>query len=207
MVSEHRSTDTRNIMKFHWFAEITYPHLPPDFPEHNRSSWVDTSIAYGDSRKIGASYHMYLRLLQHADSLGWDGLAVNEHHQTPFGMSPSPNLLASALAMTTENAAIVIIGDSIALYNPPTRVAEEVAFLDCLTDGRIVSGLVFGSPMDSMFSYGMPPVKLRDRSHEARELTPRAWREPEPFAFNGAYTKLRYVNIWPRPVQQPPPIW
>jgi alkanesulfonate monooxygenase SsuD/methylene tetrahydromethanopterin reductase-like flavin-dependent oxidoreductase (luciferase family) len=194
-------------MKFHWFAEITYPHLPDDFPDKNRSSWVDPPIAYGDSRKIGESYHMYLRLLQQADRLGWDGLAVNEHHQTPFGMSPSPNLLAAALAVTTENAAIVIIGDSIALYNPPTRVAEEVAFLDCLTNGRIVSGLVFGTPMDSMFAYGVPPVELRDRFHEARLLILRAWKEQEPFAFNGKYNKLRYVNVWPRPIQDPPPIW
>ncbi|MDO9524053.1 MAG: LLM class flavin-dependent oxidoreductase, partial [Gemmobacter sp.] len=35
----------------------------------------------------------------------------------------------------------------------------------------------------------------------------RAWAEPEPFAFNGKYTKLRYVNLWPRPVQKRPPIW
>src|SRR3546814_13571466 len=36
----------------------------------------------------------------------------------------------------------------------------------------------------------------------------RAWTEPEPFAFNGRFNQQRYVNIWPRPVQQPhPPVW
>jgi alkanesulfonate monooxygenase SsuD/methylene tetrahydromethanopterin reductase-like flavin-dependent oxidoreductase (luciferase family) len=50
-------------------------------------------------------------------------------------------------------------------------------------------------------------VELRDRFHEARELVLRAWREREPFAFNGKYTQLRYVNLWPRPIQERPPIW
>jgi alkanesulfonate monooxygenase SsuD/methylene tetrahydromethanopterin reductase-like flavin-dependent oxidoreductase (luciferase family) len=61
--------------------------------------------------------------------------------------------------------------------------------------------------MDSTFSYGMPPIELRDRFQEARELILRSWSEPEPFAFNGKYTQLRYINPWPRPVQAPPPVW
>jgi alkanesulfonate monooxygenase SsuD/methylene tetrahydromethanopterin reductase-like flavin-dependent oxidoreductase (luciferase family) len=48
---------------------------------------------------------------------------------------------------------------------------------------------------------------MRERFEEARELILRAWSEPQPFAFNGKYTQLRYVNIWPRPVQQRMPIW
>ena len=43
--------------------------------------------------------------------MGFDGLAVNEHHQTAFAMTPSPNLLAAALASNTKNAAILVIGD------------------------------------------------------------------------------------------------
>jgi alkanesulfonate monooxygenase SsuD/methylene tetrahydromethanopterin reductase-like flavin-dependent oxidoreductase (luciferase family) len=122
-------------------------------------------------------------------------------------MSPSPNLLAASLASSTANAAIVVIGDSLALYNPPTRVAEELAYLDCLSEGRVVAGFVFGTPMDSTFAYARPPVELRERFHEARELVLRSWREREPFAFSGRYTQLRYVNLWPRPIQARPPIW
>lgn len=194
-------------MKFHWFAEVTYPHLPVDFPQKHRSAWVDPPASLLDPLKAGEMYRMFIRLMQHADRMGFDGLAVNEHHQTAFAMTPSPNLLAASLAGTTENAAILVIGDSLALYNPPTRVAEEMAYLDCLSGGRLIAGFVFGTPMDSTFSYGTPPVELRERFHEARELILRAWREPEPFAFNGNYTKLRYVNLWPRPVQNPPPVW
>ncbi|MGM0583193.1 MAG: LLM class flavin-dependent oxidoreductase [Pseudomonadota bacterium] len=194
-------------MKLHWFAEASYPKLPPNFRETGESSWVTTHIDRCDPFEVGEMTRMFIRLMQQADREGFDGLAVNEHHQTPFALTPSPNLLASTLANTTENAAIVIIGDSIALYNPPVRVAEEVAWIDCLSNGRVVSGFVFGTPMDSLYCYGVSPVELRDRFDEARRLIERAWEEREPFAFNGKYTKLRYVNVWPRPVQAKPPVW
>ena len=194
-------------MKFHWFAQQYYTKLPPNATENVRSAWVTPPTAMADPEQIGRDYKMYLRLMQGADRLGWDGLLLNEHHQTWHAMTPSPNLLASILATTTETSAIAICGNSLALYNPPQRVAEELAMLDCLSGGRLIAGMVFGTPMDSAFSYGTPPAELRERFHEARQLILRAWAADEPFSFNGNYTKLRYVNTWPRPVQENVPIW
>ncbi len=194
-------------MKFHWFAEVTYPGMPKGFPAPGQVNWIKTDTTLIDPRATGELYRMFIRLMQGADKVGFDGLAVNEHHQTGFAMTPSPNLLAASLAGTTENAAILVIGDSLALYNPAHRVAEELAYLDCLSDGRLIAGFVFGTPMDSTFAYGNPPVEVRERFHEARKLILRAWAEPEPFAFNGRFNKLRYVNIVPRPIQTPPPVW
>jgi alkanesulfonate monooxygenase SsuD/methylene tetrahydromethanopterin reductase-like flavin-dependent oxidoreductase (luciferase family) len=80
--------------------------------------------------------------------------------------------------------------------------------LDCISGGRLVAGFPVGTPMDTCFAYGQNPSQLRERYQEAHDLVMRAWREPEPFAFHGRYNQLRYVNVWPRPVQQPhPPIW
>jgi alkanesulfonate monooxygenase SsuD/methylene tetrahydromethanopterin reductase-like flavin-dependent oxidoreductase (luciferase family) len=194
-------------VKFHWFAQQYYTKLPPNATENVRSAWVTPPTAMADPEQIGRDYKMYLRLMQGADRLGWDGLLLNEHHQTWHAMTPSPNLLASILATTTETSAIAICGNSLALYNPPQRVAEELAMLDCLSGGRLIAGMVFGTPMDSAFSYGTPPAELRERFHEARQLILRAWAADEPFSFNGNYTKLRYVNTWPRPVQENVPIW
>jgi alkanesulfonate monooxygenase SsuD/methylene tetrahydromethanopterin reductase-like flavin-dependent oxidoreductase (luciferase family) len=84
-------------------------------------------------------------------------------------------------------------------------VAEEFAMLDCISGGRLVAGFPVGTSMDTNYCYGTIPGLTRDKYREAHELIIRAWREPEPFAFNGYYTKLRYVNIWPRPIQQPRP--
>ena len=194
-------------MKFHWFAEVTYPHLPADYRERYRSAWVTPPAHLIDPGKVGETYRMFIRLMQLADQVGFDGLTVNEHHQTVIAMTPSPNLLAASLASTTKNAAITIVGNSLALYNPPTRIAEEYAYIDCLSGGRLAAGFVLGTPMDSVFAYGMPPIEMRSRFEEARQLILRAWSEPEPFTFNGKYNKLRYVNIWPRPVQKRIPIW
>jgi alkanesulfonate monooxygenase SsuD/methylene tetrahydromethanopterin reductase-like flavin-dependent oxidoreductase (luciferase family) len=62
--------------------------------------------------------------------------------------------------------------------------------------------------MDTTFCYGINPATLRDRYYEAERLIVEAWTNPEIFSFDGAYTQLRYVNLWPRPIQRPhPPIW
>jgi alkanesulfonate monooxygenase SsuD/methylene tetrahydromethanopterin reductase-like flavin-dependent oxidoreductase (luciferase family) len=101
-----------------------------------------------------------------------------------------------------------VLGNSLALYNPPTRVAEEFAMLDVISGGRLIAGFPVGTPMDTCFAYGQNPSQLRERYLEAHDLVIKAWTEKDTFAFNGRYNQQRYVNIWPRPVQQPhPPIW
>jgi alkanesulfonate monooxygenase SsuD/methylene tetrahydromethanopterin reductase-like flavin-dependent oxidoreductase (luciferase family) len=195
-------------VKFHWFAEVTYPHLPPDFAEKHASSWVDVPRSLYNPAEGQKVYEAFLNEYEYADKMGFDSIAVNEHHQYAGAMTPSPNLFASILARNTKQAAILIIGDSIAMYNPPVRVAEEMAMIDVISGGRVIAGLVLGTPMDSAFCYGIPPTQIRDRWHEAHDLILKAWSSPEPFSFNGKYTKLRNVNIWPQPIQQPrPPIW
>jgi alkanesulfonate monooxygenase SsuD/methylene tetrahydromethanopterin reductase-like flavin-dependent oxidoreductase (luciferase family) len=100
------------------------------------------------------------------------------------------------------------MGNSVALYNPPTRVAEEMAMLDVMSGGRLVAGFPVGTPMDTTYCYGQSPATLREKYREGVDLILRAWSEPDVFSFNGKYTQLRYVNIWPRPMQKPrPPVW
>lgn len=195
-------------MRFHWFAEATYPKLPSDFAEKYRSAWVDPPQHLLDPVEGGEALRGFLRMYEYAAEVGFDGVLVNEHHQTAGAMTPSPNLLASILAYNTRDCAVAVVGNSLALYNPPIRIAEEYATLDAISNGRLIAGFVYGTPMDSAYAYGTPPAEVRGRFAEAHELIRRAWSEPEPFAFNGKYTKLRYVNIWPQPVQKPhPPIW
>src|SRR5204863_3611426 len=94
------------------------------------------------------------------------------------------------------------------LYNPPTRVAEEFAMIDCISGGRLIAGFPVGTPMDTCFAYGQSPSMLRERYYEAHDLVLRAWTEQDTFAFNGRFNQQRYVNIWPRPIQKShPPIW
>ena len=195
-------------MRFHWFHLMPYPFLPDDFKQQYHSVWVDVPSTLYDPEKGHWLYNQYLDQLEFADSLGYDGICVNEHHQNAYGLMPSPNLMGAALTRRTSRAALVVMGNSIALYNPPVRVAEEFAMLDVMSGGRLVAGFPVGTSMDTNFCYGAPPATLRDKYDEAHRLIIQAWTRPEPFHFNGKYTQLRYVNIWPRPLQKPhPPIW
>ncbi|MBT6446190.1 MAG: LLM class flavin-dependent oxidoreductase, partial [Acidimicrobiaceae bacterium] len=195
-------------MKFVWFNLMPWPDLPDDFRETNRSVWVDIDSKLFDPERANGLYHEYMDQLEFADEMGFDGIGVNEHHQNGYGIMPSPNIIAAGLARRTSNAAICVIGNSIALYNPPIRVAEEFAMLDVISGGRLVAGFPVGTPMDTNFCYGQIPALTRDKYDEAHELIMRAWAEDEPFAFDGKYNQLRYVNCWPKPIQKPhPPIY
>jgi alkanesulfonate monooxygenase SsuD/methylene tetrahydromethanopterin reductase-like flavin-dependent oxidoreductase (luciferase family) len=196
-------------VKFHWFHLMPYPYLPDNFKQKHRSVWVDLPAAdIYDPIKGHQVYNDYLDQLEFAERAGFDGICVNEHHQNGYGLMPSPNLMAAALARRTSKAKLVVLGNSVALYDPPIRVAEEMAMLDVLSGGRLVSGFPVGTGMDTAFCYGANPATLRDKYREGVELIVKAWKTRRPFAFNGKYTKLRYVNPWPVPIQTPhPPIW
>jgi alkanesulfonate monooxygenase SsuD/methylene tetrahydromethanopterin reductase-like flavin-dependent oxidoreductase (luciferase family) len=195
-------------MKVNFFHLMPYPNLPEDFEHRYHSHSVDVPNQLFDPVRGHQVYNEYLDELEFADEMGFDGICVNEHHQNSYGMMPSPNILAATLARRTKRANIVVLGNSIALYNPPTRVAEEFALLDVISGGRLVAGFPVGTSGDTNYCYGVPPAIIREKYYEADRLIVKAWTSKEPFAFNGKYTKLRYVNIWPRPIQQPhPPIW
>jgi alkanesulfonate monooxygenase SsuD/methylene tetrahydromethanopterin reductase-like flavin-dependent oxidoreductase (luciferase family) len=191
-----------------FFHLMPYTDLPDDFKEKHPSVWVDVDSRLFDPARAHRMYNDFMDELEHAAAVGFDGICVNEHHQNAYGLMPSPNLIAASLARRTRDAALVVMGNSLALYNPPVRVAEEFAMLDVISGGRLVAGFPVGTPMDTCYAYGVNPSSLRERYHEAHDLILRAWAEPDPFAFDGRFTKLRYVNVWPRPLQRPhPPIW
>lgn len=195
-------------MKLEMFHLHPYRDLPQDFDEKYRSVWVDVPSHLFDPVKAHQMYNDTLDELEYAASLGFDGICVNEHHQNAYGYMPSPNLMAASLARRTANTALIVMGNSIALYNPPTRVAEEMAMLDCISGGRLVAGFPTGTSMDTNYAYGTNPAQLREKYYEASDLIIRAWTDPDVFAWDGRFNQLRYVNIWPRPMQQPhPPIW
>ncbi|HYD49992.1 MAG TPA: LLM class flavin-dependent oxidoreductase, partial [Terriglobales bacterium] len=132
------------MVQFFYFHLMPWPFLPADFDRNHDSSWVTLSNRHYDPHRGGQLYNEYLDELEYAEQLGFDGLAVNEHHQTAYGTMPSPNLMAAALARRTSRAKIAILGNALPLREHPLRIAEEVAMLDVLSGGRIISGFVRG---------------------------------------------------------------
>ena len=165
-----------SVMKFTWFHLMPYRFLPEDFKEKYRSVWVDIPRDLYDPKVGHRLYNDYLDQLEYADAMGFDGLGVNEHHQNAYGLMPSPNIMAAALTRRTRNANLVVLGNSIALYNPPIRVAEEFAMLDVISGGRLIAGFPVGTSMDTNFCYGEVPATIREKYYEAHDLIIKAWK-------------------------------
>jgi alkanesulfonate monooxygenase SsuD/methylene tetrahydromethanopterin reductase-like flavin-dependent oxidoreductase (luciferase family) len=194
-------------MKVFCFHLMPYRDLPDDFEEQHESAWVWVPNELWDPDKASGYYTEYIDQLVFAEELGFDGVCINEHHQNVYGLMPSPNLIAAALTQRTERVKIAIVGNALPLYDPPTRVAEEIAMLDNMSAGRIIAGQVIGGGPE-YYSFSMNPAEARTRFAEAHEIVMRAWTQPGPFEFYGEHYKLRYVNTWPRPLQKPhPPVW
>jgi len=151
------------------------------------------------------TYAEHLAAWEEIDRLGYDGVGFNEHHCSPFGLMNSPNLLAAAAAQRTKNVKLLIYGNLLPLHEP-LRLAEELAMLDCLSQGRLISGFARGIPRE----YQVHNVKLADsraRFEEAYEIITGAWTQ-EVFSYQGKFWSYKDVALWPRPVQTPhPPIW
>jgi alkanesulfonate monooxygenase SsuD/methylene tetrahydromethanopterin reductase-like flavin-dependent oxidoreductase (luciferase family) len=196
-------------MRFYNFHLMPWPDLPDDYDdvEKHPSAWVTLSNRNYDPEKGHKLYNEYLDQLEYAEELGYDGVCVNEHHQNAYGTMPAPNIIAAMLARRTEKIKICIVGNGLPLRDHPIRIAEEVAMLDVVTGGRIISGFVRGIG-DEYTSLGINPTYSMERYREAHDLIVRAWTEDGPFPFYGKHYEARYVNIWPRPLQKPhPPIW
>ena len=194
-------------MKFFNFHLMPYGAVDLDAIAKNGSAWVTFSNENYDPEKGAELYHDYLDQMEFADQLGFDGVCLNEHHQTAYGMMPIPGVLAGALARSVKHANIAILGRALPLVNNPLNIAEEYAMLDNLTRGRIIAGFVRGIGAE-YHSTGVNPAYSQERFAEAHDLIIQAWTKPGPFSYAGKHYQFRYVNPWPRPYQTPhPPIW
>ena len=189
------------------FHLMPYADLDLEAGRKNGTVWVKLPNKHFDPVKGHKLYNRYLDELEYAEALGFDAVSVNEHHQTAYGLMPSPIVTASALARKTSRVKIAILGSALPLRTHPMMVAEEHAMIDVISAGRLISGFVRGIGAE-YHTFGVNPTFSHDRFHEAHDLIIRAWTEPGPFAFHGKHYNLQYVNLWPRPYQKPhPPVW
>ena len=194
-------------MKVFAFHLMPYGALDMSYAEEHSSVWLKLPNSYFDPKVGHELYNRYLDELELCAELGFDGISVNEHHQNAYGLMPSPVVMAAALARNTENCKIAILGNAFALREHPLTLAEEHAMIDNITGGRLITGMVRGVGCE-YFSMAVNPAFSLERHIEAHDLVVRAWTETGPFAFEGKHYHFEYVNMWPRPFQDPhPPIW
>jgi alkanesulfonate monooxygenase SsuD/methylene tetrahydromethanopterin reductase-like flavin-dependent oxidoreductase (luciferase family) len=142
-----------------------------------------------------------------AEELGFDGLMLNEHHDNAFCMGSVMNVEASILARITKKAKIVLLGNPLPIVGNPLRLAEELATIDLISGGRLVSGWVRGAGSEQ-FASNANPAFNREYFDEAHEVIVKAWTQPGPFRYEGKHFHYRYINPWMLPLQKPhPQIW
>ena len=141
-----------------------------------------------------------------ADKLGFDHLWFSEHLFLEDGYLPAFQPLAGAIAARTT---LIRISNDIALlplYHP-VRLAEELAVLDHISNGRMEFGIGMGYVPKEFEAFGVPLKNRVSMTDEAIEILRLAWKD-EPFSFKGKRYELSNINVYPKPVQPlGPPLW
>lgn len=201
-------------MKVNYFQQVPYRELPDDFEKRYAESVITTPyFEVTEPGKVRDSFRQALDETLHAARAGFDAVAITEHGQSSYDMAPNPNILEAAIAYATETEGLATgiypLGRSLGKSREPVRAAEELAMLDAISGGRLISGFPVGLAYDANINNGVPPAETRLRFDENLELVLKAWTERDPFVWNGRFHQHPAVNIWPRPVQQDPhpPVW
>lgn len=192
-----------------YFTERPYQDPSARFFGSSKEELTDLVLSNGeyDSRVAHDLYNRYFDEKLYAEEMGFDGLMLNEHHSTPFCMGGVLNVEAAILARITKRAKIVLLGNVLPIWDDPLWLAEELAEIDMISRGRLVTGWVRGTGRESVAHNAQAPYNW-ERFQEAHDFIVKAWTQPGPFRWEGDHYQYRYVNPWSRPYQDPhPQMW
>lgn len=189
------------------FTEMAYSVYPREEAQRLGFTNLMFSNRFFDPQQAASLYRMYFDEYQYATETGFDGVMTNEHHDAPFCMQACTDIIAAGLVQVVKRGRIALLGNPLPIHDNPVRVAEEVAMLDLLSGGRIISGFIRGTGVESIAS-NYNPAYNRERFQEAHDLVVKTWTTPGPFRWEGKHFQIRVVNPWVLPLQKPhPPIW
>ncbi len=162
-------------------------------------SWPERRVALQE---------VYQRALQRVDIMdqgGYDAVWLAEHHFSTYSVCPSVHLMGMHIADRTEQLRIGM-GVSLAAFYHPLRLAEEVALLDNLSGGRVNWGAGRGFDSKEMETFGVAPEDSYDRFREHVDIVLQAW-QPGAMSYNGQFNTFNEVEVLPKPLQNPMPVW
>ena len=141
-----------------------------------------------------------------ADEMGFDYVWFVEHHfLTTFSSSPCPEVIFGALSRLTRRIRLGF-GVVILPYHHPVRVAERVAMVDHLSNGRVDFGTGRSAPYEQT-GMGIDPRDTREMWEESLSMIPKIW-ESDTFEWEGKFWNVPPRQVLPKPFQKPhPPIW
>jgi alkanesulfonate monooxygenase SsuD/methylene tetrahydromethanopterin reductase-like flavin-dependent oxidoreductase (luciferase family) len=158
----------------------------------------------------GAEVELFEHALEQvalADRLGFDVVWAAEHHFLPeYSHSSAPELF---LAAATQRTSRIRLGHGIiqATTNHPARMAERVATLDVLSNGRVEFGVGEGQGLTELEPFDVLQEDKRARFEDAiRASVPMLYNDT--WSYSGEYYSFPSRTVVPRPVQRPhPPLW
>ncbi len=155
--------------------------------------------------ELSTVYERALDRVRIMDQTGFDAVWLAEHHFSTYSVCPSVHVMAAHVAGITKNLRIGTAVSLAAFYHP-LRLAEEVALLDHLTQGRINWGAGRGFDRKEMEVFGVDLEDSRERFQEHVEIVLEAWRS-DKLNYEGRFNCFRDVEVLPKPLQQPMPFW
>ncbi len=179
------------VVKFGLFYEHQVPR-----------PWQD-----GDERRV---FGEALEQIEFADRLGFETVWLVEHHfLEEYSHSSAPELFLAAASQRTRRIRLGHgIVHSLPAINHPARVAERIATLDLLSDGRVEFGTGEGSAAAELDAFGIDPTAKRDMWEEGVRVTLRCLTETPFTGHVGPHVRMPPRNVVPKPFQRPhPPVW
>ncbi|HEX4210961.1 MAG TPA: LLM class flavin-dependent oxidoreductase [Candidatus Binataceae bacterium] len=157
------------------------------------------------------AFHQVLNQVDRAEQSGFTHFWTVEHHFQPgFAHSSAPEVLYGAISQRTS---VIRIGHAVVLlpfpYNHPVRIAERVATLDILSNGRVEVGTGRSATQVELGGFGIPYNETRARWEEALDVITTIWKSPDgTFSYKGRYFDIPERTVVPMPIQKPhPPMW
>ena len=150
---------------------------------------------YEDREAIQRAFNFNMELMARHEQRGFEGVFFSEHHFIA-SLSPTPNLLVAMLAAKTKRMRIGVMGNVLP-FHQPWRIAEELAMLDYITDGRLEIGVASGIPPEFLF-VNIPQPDIRPMFAEVLDFLQEA--ETNGIAsLKGKYYDYENIPISPRP--------
>lgn len=161
----------------------------------------------GRRRAIPEVYRRSLNRIDIMESAGsYEAVWLAEHHFTTQSVSPSVSMMGAYVAARTERLRIGTAVTLAPMYHP-LRLAEEIAVLDVLSNGRVNWGAGRGNDPGEFRVFGLDLDRSYALFRENVDIVLQAWRQ-ERLTYHGEFSSFENVEVLPKPVQRPhPPVW
>lgn len=138
-----------------------------------------------------------LEEIQLADQLGFDSAWLAEHHFSRYGILGNPLLLGASIAATTKN---ISVGTAVLVlpFYDPIRLAEDIATLDVLSEGRLKIGIGRGYQPLEFNGFNKNAADSKTIYREVHEILMKCWNETD-WSYEGKHFKYENMNVFPKP--------